>query len=94
MSPLPTPRFLLTVVLFGLSVLLMAILLCMRRIEPRQALRRRRMRRCWLRPPTWRSPPVVTDPPLGVPTLAWEPVTGATNYQVQISVSRWLCQLP
>jgi hypothetical protein len=29
----------------------------------------------------------VTDPPLGVPTLAWEPAVGATRYQVQISVS-------
>jgi hypothetical protein len=29
----------------------------------------------------------VTDPPLGVPTLVWEPVVGATRYQVQISAS-------
>ena len=29
----------------------------------------------------------VTDPPLGVPTLAWSPAVGATKYQVQISVS-------
>ncbi len=28
-----------------------------------------------------------THPPLGIPTLAWEQATGATNYQVQISVS-------
>jgi len=29
----------------------------------------------------------VTDPPLGVPTLVWDPVSGATKYQVQIGVS-------
>lgn len=28
-----------------------------------------------------------SHPPLGIPTLAWQPAVGATKYQVQISVS-------
>jgi hypothetical protein len=29
----------------------------------------------------------ISDPPLGVPTLEWAPVTGATLYHVQVSAS-------
>jgi hypothetical protein len=87
MPPLPTPRFLLAALLVCLSVLLVANSAVRAQDRAAAGAAATPDAPLLVAPTNMAITTGLTDPPLGVPTLAWEPVTGATNYQVQISVS-------